>query len=215
MIKNYVFLFLCLISVTGFSQQIYKFDTAFEYESYMDKKEKEKYQNVFFVNSLDQNYVLKFNRSAEYFHATLSDYKNRSHYTFEVTEKKVVGKDQLEFRYLSSSTWKEDKERDAKTIWQLDKLPKENSFQMNIQDKTRSKFYYQTMMLHSKADAINYFSAFRMGQMHPFEGNLKISIDELGVVDYAEVTYMKMKRIIKLTSIKQINLEITIPSESK
>jgi hypothetical protein len=86
---------------------------------------------------------------------------------------------------------------------------------MNIQDKTRSKFYNQIIILHSKPDTINYFPAFRMGQMHPFEGNLNISIDELGLVDYAEVTYMKMKRIINLESIKQINLDITIPSESK
>lgn len=214
-VKKSIFIFLCLICTSGFSQQVYKFDTAFEYESYPEKNEKDKYQKVFLVNSANQTYVLKFNRSTEYFFATLSDYKNRNHYTFEVTEKKVNGKEQLEFKYLSSSTWKEDKERDVKTIWQLDKLPKENSFQINIQDKTRSKFYYQTIILHLKPDTINYFPAFRMGQMHPFEGNLNISINDLGVVDYAEITYMKMKGIVKLESTKQINLEITIPLESK
>lgn len=86
---------------------------------------------------------------------------------------------------------------------------------MNIQDKTRSKFYYQTIILHTKPDSINYFPAFRMGQMHPFERKLNISIDGVGIVDYAEITYMKVKRIVKLSSKNTMNLELSTPEAEK
>lgn len=54
-----------------------------------------------------------------------------------------------------------------------------------------------------------------MGQMHPFERKLNISIDSVGIIDYAEITYMKVKRIVKLSSINTIALELSTPEAEK
>lgn len=67
MLKKSIFIFLCLICTSGFSQQVYKFDTAFEYESYPEKNEKDKYQKVFFVNSTNQTYVLHLKGRRSFF----------------------------------------------------------------------------------------------------------------------------------------------------
>lgn len=89
----------------------------------------------------------------------------------------------------------------------------ENTYQLNIQNKKRSKYYNQEIVLHFIPNPINYFPSFRTGIFHPYAGDLDINVNTSGVVDYCELSYMKVKRIIKLKEFYTFNLEVTAPNK--